>query len=83
MLILNQPDTDELEVITQVHCVCCNCSKEEFFEGNSKEIAAMKLKQLGWRTYETTDEVGGNTCPACIEDLKKIALENESEQEAV
>ncbi|QEW06327.1 hypothetical protein [Nitrincola iocasae] len=81
MLILNQPDTGDLEVITQVHCVCCNCTNEVFFEGNSKEIAAIKLEQLGWRTYERTDEIGGNTCPTCIEDLKEISLEEDSEQE--
>ncbi|HCH1064874.1 TPA: hypothetical protein NKP31_004493 [Vibrio parahaemolyticus] len=75
MLILKKPDQSELEVITMVRCVCCNCTNEETVQAVSKEAAAIQLQKLGWRAYETDDEIGANACPDCVKALEEIERE--------
>lgn len=76
MLIQKKPETEGLEIITMVRCVCCNCDNEDTVRTLSVGAAAIQLQKLGWRTYETDYEIGGNTCPKCIKELNEIEIDN-------
>lgn len=79
MLILKKPDTRDLTQLTCFKTSCVNCTNEEIVISLCHESAVIALNKIGWRTYETDDEIGGNTCPSCVKEL--IAIE-ESEKVA-
>ncbi|WP_181313279.1 hypothetical protein [Photobacterium damselae] len=78
MLLLKKPEIDELDVITQVRSVCCNCTVEITIPVPTKDAAAIQLQRLGWRAYETDDETGANVCPDCVKGL--LLIEEEEKQ---
>lgn len=78
MLILKKPETAEIEIITMVHCICCNCTKEETIPATSKDAGAIQLQKLGWRAYERDGETGANACPSCVKELEEIEEEEKS-----
>lgn len=77
MLILRIPDHQEIEVTMMAKISCCNCTNEEHTPANSAVQAARTFQRLGWQTYETQDEITGNTCPRCINELKQLEKEGE------
>ena len=79
MLILKKPDTAEMDIITMVHCICCNCTNEETIQAMSKDAGAIQLQKLGWRAYEKEGETGANACPVCVKELEEIEEEENAE----
>jgi hypothetical protein len=72
MLKLQPIDTSEIEILTVAKIACCSCTKEEHITAANTELAATAFFQLGWRTYETNDEINGNTCPQCVADMQEL-----------
>ncbi|EMJ7098636.1 hypothetical protein V7974_004679 [Vibrio parahaemolyticus] len=77
MLILKKPDTTEIEVTMMAKISCCNCTNEEHTPAQTAEQAARSFQRLGWQTYETSDEITGNTCPRCIAELQQMEKDGE------
>ena len=78
MLILKKPETSELELFTQVKASCCNCTQQEIIKANSVDEGARMLQIMGWRAYETEDEISPLVCPRCVEDLQLIEEEEQA-----
>ncbi len=79
MLTLKKPDPSEIEIQLMAKICCCNCSNEALTAIHSQDTdhAAHQFKLMGWRTYETSDEITGNTCPKCIIELQQLEQEGE------
>ena len=75
MLELNTLELSELQTIMVIKGTCCNCTAERIIETQSLEDAAQELHDLGWRAYQTDEEVGPVACPLCISGLKQIEQE--------
>lgn len=81
MFLLKKPLQSEITLVTTAKCKCCNCDAEVVVDAPNAEAAARLIAKQGWHAYERSDEVGGNACPSCIEEMRQLEAEDEAAAE--